>query len=138
VHASLVEWSCFYDHCVSDIHFMHFMHLVCFVFFIQFTIILISLLSLSSLNFRSSLLNLMTLSKKCIANLSIENNWRQRPIEAYDISNQLTSYRVQSYDQNKLSFDSIASQMTASQVKNRNLKFSALTQIKIDDETRVH
>jgi len=61
VHVSLVEWSCFYDHCVSDIYFMH---LVCFVFFIWFAVILISLLSLSSSNFRNSLLDLMTLSKK--------------------------------------------------------------------------
>jgi len=59
--------------------------------------------------------------------LQRENNWRQRSIEAYDISNRSTSYRAQSYDQNKLSFDSIASQMTASQVKNRKLKFFALT-----------
>ena len=66
------------------------------------------------------------------------NNWRQQFIEAYNISNQSTSYREQSYDQNKLSFDSIASQMTASQVKNRKSKFSALTQVKIDGETRVH
>ncbi len=85
--------------------------------------------------------------KKCIANinaisaqrfhlfnkmimkiLSIEvwqsYNWQQRPIKEYDISNRLTSYRAQSYDQNKLSFDSIASQMTASQVKNRNFSRS--------------
>ncbi len=64
--------------------------------------------------------------------------WRQRPIKAYDISNRSTSYRAQLYDQNKLSFDSIASQMTASQVKNRKSKFFALTQAKIDGETRVH
>jgi len=61
-----------------------------------------------------------------------------RSIKAYDISNRSTSYRAQLYDQNKLLFDSIASQMTALQVKNRNLKFFALTQIKIGDETRVH
>ncbi len=66
------------------------------------------------------------------------NNWRQRSIKAYDISNQSTSYRAQLYDQNKLLFDSIASQMTVSQVKNRKLKFFALTQVKIGDETRVH
>ncbi len=64
--------------------------------------------------------------------------WRQRSIEAYDISNRLTSYRAQSYDQNKFSFDSITLQMTASQVKNRKVKFFALTQIKIGGETRVH
>ncbi len=67
-----------------------------------------------------------------------ERHWWQRFIEAYDISNRSTSYRAQLYDQNKFSFNSIASQMTASQVKNRKLKFFALTQIKIDDETRVH
>ncbi len=33
----------------------------------------------------------------------------QQSIEAYDTLNRLTSYRAQSYDQNKLSFDSIAS-----------------------------
>ena len=65
-------------------------------------------------------------------------NWRQRSIKAYDISNQSTSCKAQSYDQNKLLFDSIASQMTASQVKNRKLKFFALTQAKIGGETRVH
>ncbi len=54
------------------------------------------------------------------------------------ISNRLTSYRAQLYDQNKLSFDSIASQVTALQVKNRKSKFFALTQAKIDDETKVH
>ncbi len=62
---------------------------------------------------------------------------RQQFIKAYDISNRSTSYRAQSYDQNKLSFDSIASQMTALQVKNRKSKFFALTQVKIDGETRV-
>ncbi len=39
-----------------------------------------------------------------------------------DISNRSTSYRAQSYDQNKPSFDSIASQVTASQVKNRKIE----------------
>ncbi len=67
-----------------------------------------------------------------------QRNWRQQSIKAYDISNRSTSYRTQSYDQNKLSFNSITSQMIASQVKNRKVKFFALTQIKIDDETRVH
>jgi len=70
-------------------------------------------------------------------------NWKsrhknRRSIEAYDISNRSASYRAQSYDQNKLSFDSIASQMTASQVKNRKSKSFAFTQAKIDGETRVH
>ncbi len=64
-------------------------------------------------------------------------NW-QRFIEAYDIWNRLTSYRAQSYNQNKFSFDSIVLQMTVLQVENRKSKFSALTQIKINDETRVH
>ncbi len=59
-------------------------------------------------------------------------------IKAYDILNQSTSYRVQSYDQNKSSFDSITLQMTVLQVKNRKSKFFALTQIKINDETKVH
>ena len=63
---------------------------------------------------------------------------RQRPIEAYDIPNRSASYRAQSYDQNKPLFDSITSKMTASQVKNRKSKFFALTQAKIDDETKVH
>ena len=36
-------------------------------------------------------------------------NWRQWSIEAYDILNQSASYRAQSYNQNKLLFDSIAS-----------------------------
>ena len=75
--------------------------------------------------------------KPCIANFR-KVFWRQRPTEAYDISNRSTSYRAQSYDQNKPSFDSITSQMTASQVKNRKSKFFALTQAKIDGETRVH
>jgi len=75
----------------------------------------------------------------CVANIYLNTlNWRQRPIEAYDISNRTASYRAQSYDQNKLSFDSITSQMTALQVKNRKVKFFALTQTKIDGETRVH
>ena len=54
----------------------------------------------------------------------VETQRRQRPIEAYDISNRSASYRAQSYDQNKPSFDSIASQVTASQVKNRNFSRS--------------
>ncbi len=66
------------------------------------------------------------------------NNWRQRSIKAYNISNRSISYRAQSYDQNKLSFDSITSQMITLQVKNRKSKFFALMQIKINDETRVH
>jgi len=67
-----------------------------------------------------------------------QNNWRQQSIKAYNISNQSTSYKAQSYDQNKLSFDSITLQMTALQVKNRKSKIFALTQVKIGDETRVH
>ena len=63
---------------------------------------------------------------------------KQQPIEAYDISNRSTSYRAQLYDQNKLLFDSITSQITASQVKNRKFRFFALTQVKIDGETKVH
>ncbi len=63
---------------------------------------------------------------------------RQQSIKAYDISNRSTSYKAQSYDQNKFSFDSIASQITVLQVKNRKSKFFTLMQIKIDDETRVH
>ncbi len=64
--------------------------------------------------------------------------WWQQFIEAYDISNWSSSYRAQSYNQNKFSFNSITSQMTMSQVKNRKLKIFALTQIKIDGEMRVH
>ena len=78
--------------------------------------------------------------KSNVQNKKVEQkyNWQQRSIEAYDISNRLKSYRAQSYDQNKSSFNSIASQMTVLQVKNRKLKIFTFTQVKIDDETRVH
>ncbi len=69
--------------------------------------------------------------------LQSNRNWWQWFIKAYDISNQLTSYRAQLYDQNKLLFNSTTSQRTASQVKNRKLKFSALTQIKINNKMKV-
>jgi len=63
-------------------------------------------------------LNERSCELRSIVNRCIELTHSQ--IKAYNISNQSTSYKAQSYDQNKLSFDSIASQMTVSQVKNRN------------------